>query len=209
MNSRKLFFKFALLLMIAMGFTLSACSERHLEEVHDQSPIAQLDMTVPGADLYDDVLDCGCSAPPPRLGTAMQLDYVPGGIENGMNPGFSATVTHVSDCDMRRCEYSSIECQCIGRRYYLSFNQNYSLSDFQDIEVTKLNGQPLSEAYFMPDGDGIYATQPFKAKFIWTDSNAGNPMPTNSEITDGGICIIGIVTDPRPPLEPRPIGINQ
>ncbi len=208
MNSHKLILNITLLLMIAMGFTLNSCSERHLEEVRGQSPIPQLAMSVPVEDLISEVVYCGCTAPPPPFGTAMNLQYVPG-IKNVKNPGFSASVSKVGDCEMEGYDLPSNECKCTGKRYFLEFNQNYSFSDFQSIQVTNQSDQPIWWDT-IPNGDGIYAKLPFKAKFAWTNANAGNSLPTADQITDGGICIIGIVTDPRPPTqEPEPVGENE
>ena len=208
MNSRKLFFKLALLLMIAMGFTLNACSERHLEEARGQSPTAQLAMSIPQNDLTSDVVYCGCIAPPPPFATAKTIAFVPG-KKDIKNPGFSVTVNKVGDCEMEGYELPTTECFCQKRRYYLEFNQNYNLSDFQSYQVTRLSGAP-AEWEVLPNGDGIYATTPFIARFEWSNANIGNPIPTADQITDGGICIIGILTDPRPPTqEPEPEGENE
>jgi hypothetical protein len=208
MKFSKLVFNLALLFVIATGFTLSSCSDRRLDEVRDPSPIAQLAMSVPDSDLSPEVLYCGCIAPPPPFGTSKTITYL-SGIKNVKNPGFSVSVNKTSDCEMEGYDLPTTECVCLKKWYYLEFNQNYSFSDFQSYQVSKLDGTPTEWRVF-PNEDGIYTNTPFIAKFQWSNANIGNPIPTAAQITDGGICIIGIVTDPRPPIQaPEPEGENE
>jgi hypothetical protein len=189
MKFSKLVFNLALLFVIATGFTLSSCSDRRLDEVRDPSPIAQLAMSVPDSDLSPEVLYSGS--------------------KNVKNPGFSVSVNKTSDCEMEGYDLPTTECVCLKKWYYLEFNQNYSFSDFQSYQVSKLDGTPTEWRVF-PNEDGIYTNTPFIAKFQWSNANIGNPIPTAAQITDGGICIIGIVTDPRPPIQaPEPEGENE
>lgn len=93
-------------------------------------------------------------------------------------------------------------CQFTGKRYYLSFLNGLDRDDFQEPHALDTNGKDLQ--VYDGDSDGmLYVKEPADIYFRWSDANQGNLAPTISEVSAGGICIIGVITDPCFPCPDR------
>lgn len=182
---------------------LSACNDKEVAQLTGKSPVPQLDFGVPASDNTSDVIFCGCNTPPPQIATSIEITAL--ATPKGQNKKFQVKVNKLSDCDMSSCSANNGDCHCVGRRYFLSFNNNYQIGDFESIVLKKHDGISGLEKFYMANGDGIYAKQPFIATFEWTAANNNNPIPTAAQLSDGGICIIGVLTDPNEPPALEPI----
>ena len=108
---------------------------------------------------------------------------------------YAVTVTPSSSCNPA---LAGGNCALYRRDFHLDFNPSsfpsYSAYNFENISLFDLEGQPLSYS-IKPGGTGILANEPFVACFRFKTQYASNPL-TSVHLRSGGICIIGIITDP-------------
>lgn len=207
MKNKKFLFSLLSILFLFGTLQLSSCSSSEIDQLKDESPSLQFSVPsftdfgpVPG-----NITCCNCYNPGTPFETFTSIFQNP----KGAPKGFRAEVTGTSTCSTGSCSTGGT-CNGIFKRYILFFEEtvpgNYLLSDFQDYSVTSLNGSPL--AYQInTQNNAIMTNQPFKVQFTWNASNLSNPTPTTNKLQSGGICIIGVITDPSPlPGDPIPVG---
>ena len=185
-------------LLFTLLMQLFSCSSAELEEVVGNKPSIQhsisQDLGFTLAGFPASVGYCGCfdSIAAPTVSTSLSINSL--GHTPGNPPSqFKATVNSLSDCNMTGFSPSG-ECQCIGKIYYLKFNGNYQKEDFSNIQLTRLDGSFLQHEY-LPNNDGIWTNKPFIANLTWDPLSPIPPLPSTTQLTSGGICIIGILTD--------------
>lgn len=116
---------------------------------------------------------------------------------------FKVRVIKTSDCPAATLTNNS--CQFKRDQLTVQFPAdpdllNYvQLEHFARIDAYKPDtDQPLN-LYEGPNTSALVVYESADIYFRWADDQSGRPTPELSEVETGGICIIGIITDPRFP----------
>lgn len=187
---------FAFLTVFMLG-SITGCNYMDDQSSSSNAPILQSDLKPPGERPDDpDKVDCRCITPGGWNFTTSHVITPP---ENS-NFDFGIGVMGETDCDMNHVVGS--KCRLDGKKYFLSFNEEYqcplSLSDFSSIEVFTENGNLLPFELDVPN-NGIYVPLEYPGctvNFKWDSGTACPQQAVHQAFRTGGICIIGIVTDP-------------
>lgn len=182
------------LLAFCMLFLTVGCSKQETSELLQSNPQAHLSDGGVSGDGDDDTGPCGC--------TSAQLTFTPEfesvyfqNQPNADQTSLEATVKGAPDCELVGCPSS---CAIQSHKYRLIVvptNENaVNLNDFPTIEITDLNGGPIS---YLQSDELISANAPFKVTFTWPTVSPLNDAFNSIQLIPGGLCIIDVVTDPQ------------
>ncbi|MEM7039355.1 MAG: hypothetical protein AAF570_20450 [Bacteroidota bacterium] len=178
-------------------FVLTSCADRVADEVAASAPTLQADLP-PDADKGDGEI-CFCLQPPWTFGTSLQ-------VLNGTDKGFDFAigVSATSQCNMELLNDVQ-KCTVDHMDYFIGFAQNtgcpVDLGFFDAIEAYDVNGDevPLELDYV---SNGVLLQKPYpeaKVYFRFSEDKPCTPVVDETAFVSGGICIIGIITDPLDP----------
>lgn len=140
---------------------------------------------------------CECGPACSTFGIAPTMLPLPS--QNPEAYDFAVSLRKTSECNGSLLDAST--CHYTGERYEFSFpgdphlNNFVSLSYFEKIHAYDLLNDEI-QAFEGSTGSGLFVNYPADIYFKWKTDFEWIGTPPESDLRAGGICIIGIITDP-------------
>lgn len=194
---------FLFLSLLFIGLT--GCNVQEMD-LSKEGPELAADLGLPPEEGGNDI-NCALAS---TITTSHQLlSAVPSYIPYGGTYDFAVQVTKSGSCSFTRA--SDKKCAITGTMVSLGFvdSEDFnapSMSKIEHVAVFNSSGGAMSydendNGVSVPGAGSVIVC--FKLKPAYSSLNV-----TNSDFSSGGLCIIGIVTDPDPPVDPDPINNN-
>jgi hypothetical protein len=199
-----------LLLLLTAALLLPACErvDPHSETIAGQSLQGRFDGEMGGG-----IGPNGGGGGPCECGPACSTFYTSLTMPTQIPPNYAAEEYDfvVSLRETVGCNASLLDpstCRYTHQRFLLSFpnephlNNFVDLSYFEKIHAYDTTGDAV-QAFEGSTGSSLYVTYETDIYFKWKTQFAGLGTPLQSDLSSGGICIIGILTDPCFPCPDR------